>query len=836
MTTARLPSPRDPREEPRTPTGTPPTTWPLIPEPSSVQDSPTPRTDPDDTPTPATSPDAGQGQVVDLRAVRGRRTPDTPTDFIADTPADTTAVIGADPVTVPGQARPVTAPDRTPATRSDTPPVIPPATAPDIPPDTDAEEDPDTGGPVAVPDMVPPERLTWAWTVGWRHKARRLWAYRRRYAWNTTIVLGAWTAKVIGWWFRGLARSTRDLVNFLDDRQGLDVADQAAGGLDGRADVDAWLRARAERHREVHDRRKVIRSRTAMPLVALLAVFVLAAWFDHTDTLRTAFTPGLTVAWIGVGCWLVYYGRPRLAPFWPAFREPSPFPPVTADSVTAALAATGISQIKEHIKAGKSPVDVIYRDDKAGGKVAETHAVPGVTTEMLTAKTTIIAGAMKRPPAMVHITQAPTGVPGHVEILFLDIDPATCKPRRFAYLGKDVNVGRPCTIGHDPRNKPARWALPGSNGITTGTPGSGKTAYLVNLACLAALDYLGAILMLFDFKGMGDYDEFERVCHAYCADADTTETARRLRDALKALHREVARRRQILTDLKRAGSDLLDNNASALTDRLARHPRYDLPWILLIVDEIHEAVADPIYGKEIEDLLKRLMKIGRACGIHVEIASQRTDAESIPTSISSLPILRVAFHQNGQIGNDAILGTGAYKRGIDATAFRRGEEGSAADDRGMCWFIGSEGGAPVRVKTTFALPDVKRIVAIAHDKRAKAGTLTGAAIGLTEQDNPAPAFSALDDVRAVFVNDETALHGDVIFHRVNTRHPGRWKSQTALMAALKAEAPTWKTPTVDVGQVRPVDAPNDAGVERTRKGIRLAHLHNAITERDLNQD
>jgi hypothetical protein len=84
----------------------------------------------------------------------------------------------------------------------------------------------------------------------------------------------------------------------------------------------------------------------------------------------------------------------------------------------------------------------------------------------------------------------------------------------------------------------------------------------------------------------------------------------------------------------------------------------------------------------------------------------------------------------------------------------------------------------------------------------------------------------------VFIGDEIALHGDVIFHRVETRHPGRWKSQAALMAALKAEAPRWKTPTVDVGQVRPADAPVDAGVEKTRKGIRLSHLEAAITDRD----
>jgi S-DNA-T family DNA segregation ATPase FtsK/SpoIIIE len=691
-------------------------------------------------------------------------------------------------------------------------------------------------GPAAVELAGPPEPRVWRWAVGWRHKLRRLWAYRWRYARNTALILTEWAARVFGWWFRGAARAARDFFNYLDDRQGLDIAQMTAGGVDGKADVVAWLKVRGERHREVKDRRKVARARTILPLFALGVAALVAVWLGQSQAVRASVLPGLYAAWIGAGCWLVWYGRSYTAPFWPAFREPSPYPAVTADSVTGALLATGISQIKELVKAGRSPVEVIYRDDAAGGKVAEILPVPGVTTEMITGKSLVFAGGMKRPPAMVHISQAASGVPGNVEILFLDIDPGTQKPRRFAYLGKPVNVGRACTIGYDPRNRAVSWALPGRNTIATGTPGAGKTAFLMGLGCLAAADVEGAQLAVFDFKGMGDYSELEAVCFAYCADTDTTETARRTRDFLLSMKVEVARRRRVLTQLKADGSDLLDNNAAAVTDRLARTRAHRLGWILIIIDEVHEALSDPLHGKEITQLLMELMKIGRACGIHIVIATQRTDADSIPTSISSLPVVRVAFHQNGQNGNDQILGTGAYKAGIDATAFRRGAEGSSTDDRGTCWFIGSESGMPVKVRTTFVLPDAKRIIASAHDARTKAGTLTGAATGITEQLQVAPAHSALADVRAVFTGDEDALHGDVIYARVNTRHPGRWKSQAALMAALKAEtgAATWQTPTgaptENVDRVRPADAPNEAGVRKVRKGVFLKALTLVIAE------
>lgn len=779
--------------------------------------------------TPETRDSTTEGaEVLDLAAARGRFTPATSPDTAPVTGADSTPATRADTVTGTGVA-PAWAPTPIgdiPSGVQDAPMSGPTGRA------GDAGEVLEGTIVTARAMDLPPELKQWAWAVGWRHKAARLWTYKYRYAWNTLIVLGAWGVRASGWWFRGIARSVVDFFAFVDDRQALTVADQVAGGVDGKADVDAWLKARAERYREVKDRRRVVRARIVLPLACTGGLLGFLLWLGQGDVIAGNAGRAALTLWVGLGCWLVWYGRARTQPFFPQFREPSPYPPVTNDSVTGALLATGISQFKELVRTGHSPVDVIFRDDSAGGKVAETHAVPGVTTEMVMAKATVVAGALKRPPAMVHLSQAPTGVPGHVEILVLDIDPATTKPKRFAYLGKPVNVGSPCTIGYDPRNRHVRWPLPGANTIATGTPGSGKTAFLLNLGCLAAADAEGAQLALFDFKGMGDYSDLEPVCFAYGADSDPTETARLLLGFLRAMKAEIIRRRTVLTDLKKAGSDLLDNNAAALTDRLARSKKHRMPWILAIIDEVHEGLGDPIYGKDIAALLMELMKIGRACGVHLVLATQRTDADSIPTGISSLPIVRVAFHQNGQPGNDQILGTGAYKRGVDATAFRRGAAGSAADDRGSAWFIGSEGGEPVRVRTTFVLPDLKRIVATALAGRTKAGTLVGAAAGIVEQIEAAPAHHALDDVRAVFIGEEVALHGDVIFARVETRHPGRWKSQAALMAALKAEAPGWKTPTVDVGQIRPADAPDLPGVEKTRKGIRLTHLEAAITERD----
>ena len=315
----------------------------------------------------------------------------------------------------------------------------------DTRPDTTPGPAPDNGEvlegellPPAGADLAygPPELKQWAWAVGWRHKARRFWTYRYRYLWNTAVVLGAWSARVGGVVVPGY-RPGRPRLRQLPGRP----AGPAGREPDRRGRRRPRRRGRlaqgpqraAPRGPRPPQGRPHPRSRCRSwpgPCRGRAAGVARA----RRLALAATSSRGPRVAWMAAGCWLVWYGRTRTAPFWPTFREPSPYPPVSMDTVTGALLATGIVQLRELVKNGHSPVDVIYRDDTAGGKIAETHPVPGVTTDMLMSKAVVIAGALRRPPAMVHLSQAPSGVPGHVELLVLDIDPGTLKPRPYAYL------------------------------------------------------------------------------------------------------------------------------------------------------------------------------------------------------------------------------------------------------------------------------------------------------------------------------------------------------------------------------------------------------------------
>jgi DNA segregation ATPase FtsK/SpoIIIE, S-DNA-T family len=67
-----------------------------------------------------------------------------------------------------------------------------------------------------------------------------------------------------------------------------------------------------------------------------------------------------------------------------------------------------------------------------------------------------------------------------------------------------------------------------------------------------------------------------------------------------------------------------------------------------------------------------VIKVGPAFGVMLFLATQRSDKDSLPTGISGNASVRYCLKVMGQVENDMILGTGAYKNGIRATTFRPG--------------------------------------------------------------------------------------------------------------------------------------------------------------------
>jgi S-DNA-T family DNA segregation ATPase FtsK/SpoIIIE len=191
-----------------------------------------------------------------------------------------------------------------------------------------------------------------------------------------------------------------------------------------------------------------------------------------------------------------------------------------------------------------------------------------------------------------------------------------------------------------------------------------------------------------------------------------------------------------------------------------------------VIDECQNLFMHPQLGGQAGDDAAYVLRVGRAYGLILILATQRPDKDSLPTAISGNVTARFALKVPGHVENDLILGTSAHANGYRATAFR------AKTDAGMGWLKGD--GEPQIVRTYYLdLPATERVAARARVMRESAGVLTGYALG---QDDAEPARSFAADVLAVFGAD-AKLYSDTIAARLAERIPQVYADITAAAVA-----------------------------------------------------
>jgi len=222
----------------------------------------------------------------------------------------------------------------------------------------------------------------------------------------------------------------------------------------------------------------------------------------------------------------------------------------------------------------------------------------------------------------------------------------------------------PIPYGDDVRMRPVAWRLDERNSLFGGMPGSGKTLAARNVALGAALDPL-VRFAISELKGSGDMDPLEPLCidGMYASGADD-QAKERTMNILYWLDRECERRPPAIRKWVAKGL----NSVNKLNRAIAEADPTLFP-LLAIFDEIQELFADAEHGKEAKALLTSIVKRGRSQGIHVILATQRIDKESVPKGISSNVSNRLALAVPSHVEVDLILGTGAYARGARPTTF-----------------------------------------------------------------------------------------------------------------------------------------------------------------------
>jgi S-DNA-T family DNA segregation ATPase FtsK/SpoIIIE len=490
-------------------------------------------------------------------------------------------------------------------------------------------------------------------------------------------------------------------------------------------------------------------------------------------------------------------GRPAHKPILTPAVLPAAVQAPSQDVITRALGALGIAGIDRWLRDGRalnfpSPV----REDGPGWR-AEVDLPYGVTAAMVTERREQLASGLRRPLGAVWPEPVTSEHAGRLELWVGRVDVAKSRQGPWPLArGGQADVFAPVPFGTDVRGRTVKVPLVYHNWLIGAIPRQGKTAAVRVLACAVALDPL-AELWVHELKGSGDLDPLERVTHRFVSGVDD-ESIGYAAGSLRLLRAEIMRRTERLKALDR---ELCPDKRTARAIAAKRSLRL---WpIVCVIDEAQNLYAHPGHGKAAGLDAEFIIKIGPAFGVVLVIATQRPDKASLPTGVSGNVSTRFCLKVTGQVENDMILGTSAYKNGLRSTTFR------PEIDAGIGYLTGA-GPAPQVVRTFYLnMADAERVAIRARALREAAGTISGHAADAEDES----ARDVLADVLAVF-GDDAGLQWADAAARLASRFPARWDGATA--DAVAAECRARDVPSVNV---------KTAGV--VRKGCRRADVEAA---------
>ncbi len=541
--------------------------------------------------------------------------------------------------------------------------------------------------------------------------------------------------------------------------------------LEWQAAADGLLNDHLRLHKAGKETRKQRGTILALCLaglaVAVVAMVVYAPWWGWA--LAAAAFVAFALA-----------GRPAGKTITTRAELPADVQPPTPDVIVRALGSLGIAEINKVLRNGEqisfpSPV----REDGPGWRF-EVDLPYGVTATQVIERREQFASGLRRPLGAVWPEVVSHEHAGRLEGWVGRVDISKAKPAPWPWLRTGGgNVFDPLPFGTDPRGRQVSVPVIEHNWLLGSMPGQGKTSAVRVLTGGAALDPT-VELWLHELKGTGDLDPYESCSHRFISGIDD-ESIAYAAESLKLLRAEVMNRAARLKKLDRG---LCPDKK--ITREIANRRSLHLSPLLAAFDEVQNLFGHPKYGKQAGEDAVFIIKIGRALGVFLILATQRPDKDSLPTGVSGNVSIRFCLKVAGQVENDMILGTSAYKNGARATTFR------PRVDAGLGYLKGDES-VPQVVRTYYLNSEAtERVAKRARARREAAGTLSGAALG--DDDRP-ERRDVLTDVAEAF-GDAAALHWTELAARLAERFPERWAETTP--DAVSAECRARGVPSVVV--------------------------------------
>lgn len=639
------------------------------------------------------------------------------------------------------------------------------------------------------------------------------------WAWNAYYVVAFHvirSPKYLGqnvlWSFRGTGRLLTLLVRYVRVHEHRDVlwseADKALTSRD-EGTYNSYFR-------HVGQVRDQARGRWAVLAFGTVGTGVLVLW-----AVQALGTTVLLV--LGTIFGLGWSGRPMDRPYIESAVVSAPKArKITADQVIRALYKAGLvketSDEQPEITGGQWG-----RVDDGWGGVVDLPG--GKTAEQAIALKKQIASALKVDEFRLFMEQV-RGQQGHaglVRIWIADRDPHTREPLVSPLLkAEKFDLWRPVPFGRDERGRLVSFLLVWTSVLIGALPRIGKTNAVRLLVAAVALDVYSRLL-IFDGKGGADLAPAELVAHAFGAGADD-DVAKALAAALRDLKADMRRRYKVIRSLPRERVP-----KGKLTPALARDRDLDMPLVVVVIDEFQEYLENRTYGVEIEELLTTLVKLGPAAGIIVILSTQRPSSRTMKTDLRDVLGTRFGMMVTTREFSEMILGSGAYKLGLDASKFLK-------EHLGVGILRGTDDGelAGVGARTVHThlmdIPEFEVVCKRARALREGAGTLSGVAAGEAAE---ALSDRILEHVAQAFRNEDKA-HSITLCYRLAQDRPElyeRW-GQNDLATALgrysiKAGNQTW-------ARLLKQDATGhwyESDESGNRKGFELRQIIDALAER-----
>ncbi|MEU5549180.1 FtsK/SpoIIIE domain-containing protein [Micromonospora sp. NPDC047793] len=504
---------------------------------------------------------------------------------------------------------------------------------------------------------------------------------------------------------------------------------------------------------------------------------------------------------------LAHIGRPIDSPIVDRVFTADRFIRLTASLTRQAILACNVKGIKD-------PKDIKFLYDIAldgPGHEARVLLPPGVLATDIIDERERLSSGFRLPKTQVWPATVPGEHPGVLSIWIARKPVSSMKAPPWPMLedGTFDYFTDKFVYGHDERMRPVYYSLAEKNSLFGGIPGSGKTLAARVVMLAAILDPL-VVPLTFDLKGSGDVDCFEPLCpdglFGSGADEGTKGAAMA---ALEWLLTECDERAPLVRRYAAQGF----NTVNKVNRRMAEHDPKLRPLVAFF-DEIQELITDPKFGKRAKFLLTSIVKRGRALGIHLILASQRIDKESVPKGISSNIALRTCLAVTSHVEVNLVLGTGAYAAGARPTEFEPGDS-TGPKDSGWGYHAGD---GPIRPRRSSYVDNVAAAQVVQRALEMRRG----------EKPVEVPRIALrnlLADVRQVWFEGEEAIWSELIVPRLQQLDRDAYGDLTVeVFGAWMARAGV-KTESIN----RRIDSSSTK--RATRAGVKLVALEARIAEK-----